>query len=465
MAHTDLLSLRSQMAASRASRGSLLRDAGHSVAFNDITNGTVLSGRRRELQGKSVLIAAKAQLASALALIDLDGVASRLVICPPDFTPHRLDSVIKQAEVDAIVCDKGTQEFGTNLPHYICSLLAQENDNESAPSERTEWIMPTSGTTGAPKLVAHSLEGLLGAIAKAPFRERPIVWATFYDIRRYGGLQIFLRAITGGSTLVLSDSEEPLADHLLRCRDAGVTHMSGTPSHWRRLLMTPHANILALEYVRLSGEVADRAILDSLRDAYPDARIGHAFASTEAGVAFEVSDCLEGFPEFFVDVGGEVEMRVEDGSLRVRSARTATRYVGRNDIRLHDENGFVDTDDLVELRGGRYYFKGRRAGVINIGGLKVHPEEVENVINLHPDVHMSLVTARHNPIIGNIIIARVVLKGSAEETDLRARHIALRNEILATCRERLESYKVPATIDFVASLDVMGSGKLARNHA
>src|SRR5262245_30416383 len=86
----------------------------------------------------------------------------------------------------------------------------------------------------------------------------PIVWATFYDIRRYGGLQIFLRAITGDSTLVLSDSEESLADYLLRCRAAGVTHMSGTPSHWRRLLMTSHANIPALEYVRLSGEIADR---------------------------------------------------------------------------------------------------------------------------------------------------------------------------------------------------------------
>ena len=105
------------------------------------------------------------------------------------------------------------------------------------------------------------------------------------------------------------------------------------------------------------------------------------------------------------------ELRIKDGSLRIRSARTATRYVGRDDIRLHDENGFVDTDDMVELRCDRYYFKGRRTGVINIGGLKVHPEEVESVINLHSDVRMSLVKARRNPIMGNIIVAYVVLKG------------------------------------------------------
>jgi acyl-coenzyme A synthetase/AMP-(fatty) acid ligase len=465
MVQADFAMLRARMAASRISPGACLRDAKHCVAFDNIVKGTVLSGQRHELHGKSVLIAPRAQLASALALIELDGVASRLLICPPDFTPHRLESVIEQAEIEAIVCDEQTQEFGKHLPHLCCSPLTDSYADFSAPPLPTEWVMPTSGTSGAPKLVAHSLQGLLGAITKAPCRERPIVWATFYDIRRYGGLQILLRAISGGSTLVLSDPEEPLPDYLSRCRAAGVTHMSGTPSHWRRLLMTPHANILSLEYVRLSGEIADQAVLNGLRQTCPDSRIGHAFASTEAGVAFEVSDGLEGFPASLVGGGGEVEMRVEEGSLRIRSARTATRYVGRNDTRLHDENGFVDTGDLVELRAGRYYFKGRREGVINIGGLKVHPEEIENVINLHSDVRMSFVTARHNPIVGNIVTARVVLKSDGGETDLPARHTALRNEILATCRERLESYKVPAIIDFTDSLDVGASGKLARNHA
>ena len=205
-----------------------------------------------------------------------------------------------------IICDEGTQDCGANLARYVCSQLAHDDDDERAPRQRTEWVLPTSGTTGAPKLVAHSLEGLLGAIVKPPLQEQSIVWATFYDIRRYGGLQIFLRAVTGGSTLVLSDADEPLECFLLRCRDAGVTHMSGTPSHWRRLLMSPHVNVLSLKYVRLSGEIADRAILDSLRVAYPDARIVHAFASTEAGVAFEVTDGQEGFPASFVDAGGEV---------------------------------------------------------------------------------------------------------------------------------------------------------------
>ena len=81
--------------------------------------------------------------------------------------------------------------------------------------------------------------------------------------------------------------------------------------------------------MRLSGEIADQAILDNLHAVYPQASIGHAYASTEAGVGFEVDDGLEGFPASYL--GGPrngVEMKIEDGSLRIRSPRTALRYLG-----------------------------------------------------------------------------------------------------------------------------------------
>ena len=76
-------------------------------------------------------------------------------------------------------------------------------------------------------------------------------------------------------------------------------------------------------------------------------------------------------------------MKVTDGSLRIRSPRLASRYIGTQQS-LVDKDGFVDTGDIVERRGDRYYFVGRKDGVINVGGLKVHPEEVEAVINKHP---------------------------------------------------------------------------------
>jgi acyl-CoA synthetase (AMP-forming)/AMP-acid ligase II len=240
-----------------------------------------------------------------------------------------------------------------------------------------------------------------------------------------------------------------------------VTHVSGTPSHWRKLLMSGSAAGFAPRYVRLSGEIADQAVLDGLKQAFPDASVGHAYASTEAGVGFAVNDGFEGFPASMIGQGGDgVEMKVVDGSLRIRSRRAAHAYVGKRASQLTDADGFVDTGDMVELRGERYYFVGRRGGIINIGGLKVHPEEIEAVINRHVEVRMSRAKSRKSPITGAIVVADVVLaEGGAD----RAKTI--REEILADCRTNLASHKVPAVIRFVEALDVTPAGKLARSDA
>ena len=145
-----------------------------------------------------------------------------------------------------------------------------------------------------------------------------------------------------------------------------------------------------------------------------------------------MTDGLEGFPASFLDPGRAVAMKVEDGSLRIRSARTASRYVGG--AALADADGYVDTDDLVVRRGERCHFMGRRSGIINVGGLKVHPEEVEAVINRHGGVRMSRVKARQNPITGAIVVADVVAQAPVAAEAAAGAQASLRGEILALCR-------------------------------
>jgi acyl-coenzyme A synthetase/AMP-(fatty) acid ligase len=215
-------------------------------------------------------------------------------------------------------------------------------------------------------------------------------------------------------------------------------------------------------YVRLSGEIADQAVLDALARAFPHASIGHAYASTEAGVGFSVDDGREGFSAALIGQNRDgVEMKVVDGSLRIRSRRTARAYIGADAPPLADVDGFVDTGDMLELHGDRYHFVGRRGGIINIGGLKVHPEEVEAVINQHESVRMSLARSRRSPITGAIVIADVVL---ADCIDAGGRE-TIRAEILDRCKDSLATYKVPAVIRFVERLDVTAAGKLARADA
>ena len=117
---------------------------------------------------------------------------------------------------------------------------------------------------------------------------------------------------------------------------------------------------------------------------------------------------------------------------------------------------------MVERRGDRYVFAGRRGGIINVGGLKIHPEEIEAVINRHPQVRMSLVRPKQSPVTGAIVIADVVLKADCARAGGEQQQI--KNDILELCREALPRYKVPAAISIVPALDVGATGKLARRH-
>ena len=443
-------------------KGRTISDARHSVSLTDILRHSCLIGRSRELSGRSVLLAASGQLQSALAMIELDGVARRMLLCPPDLDPDRIQALLADAEIDAIVTDRPDRcDAGT---HLVVGVGLPERAAAGWRTERaTEWLMLTSGTSGPPKIVGHTLDGLAGAIiADGPARHPNATWATFYDIRRYGGLQIFLRAVIGGGSMVLSEPGEAIADYVARLRAGGVTHISGTPSHWRKLLMSGAAANFSPRYVRLSGEIADQAVLDGLARAFPHASIGHAYASTEAGVGFAVDDGREGFPADLIGRNRDgVEMKVVDGSLRIRSHRTAHAYIGADAPPLADAEGFVDTGDMVELRGERYHFVGRRGGIINIGGLKVHPEEIEAVINRHESVRMSRARSRRSPITGAIVVADIVLADGADA----GRQETIRTEILGRCKDSLAAYKVPAVIRFVERLDVTAAGKLARADA
>ncbi len=458
MVHAEAPTLRCSVADAPA--GQFLFDRAARVRVGDLVRGTSLCGRLAELAGRSVLIATASQLTTALALIELDGVARRLTILPPDADRAHLPELMAQAEIDAAIIDG---EAADALPGVPVCVLCTPNVVADAPTSsapfRTEWVLLTSGTTGVPKMAVHSLAGLAAAITQQPSFE-PAVWGTFYDIRRYGGLQIFLRAILGGSSLILSSAGEPVADHLARLAEHGVTHLSGTPSHWRRALMSAEIGRIAPRYVRLSGEIADQPVLDALRAAFPNAAIGHAYASTEAGVGFAVNDGLAGFPAHYLDgLPNGVEMKIVDGSLRFRSPGTASRYLGAQAALLLDVDGFVDTGDMVERRGDRYYFVGRKGGIINIGGLKVHPEEVEAVINRHPQVRMSLVRPKRSPFTGAIVAADVVLKSACARAEEESE---VKDGILKLCRDALPRHKVPAAITFVPALAVAATGKLAR---
>ena len=424
------------------------------VPIAELATRSCLGQDLERLRGRCAVLLLADQLTAALALLELDGVARRVVLCTPDLAEEYVPEVIRESEADAIVGDSHT----VHLSRHGIGIAVQPTATPSfeisgrRQSVDTEWVLLTSGTTGAPKLVLHTLASLTSALADATPGSDTVVWSTFYDIRRYGGLQIFLRALRAGS-MVLSAQGEPVVEFIVRAGRSGVTHISGTASHWRGVLMSGAALSMAPRYIRLSGEIADQGVLDGLHAAFPTAEIEHAFASTEAGVAFEVADRKAGFPAEFLDAPvHHVDLKIEDGTLRIRSPGNALRYLGASAPAIRGPDGFVDTGDRLELNEGRYTFVGRSGGVINVGGLKVYPEEVETIINTHPWVRISRVRARRNAITGAVVTAEIVLKPDVQSSGQCPDQESLRRQIIDQCRGVLPAYKVPALIQFVESL-------------
>ena len=182
----------------------IIADADGSVTLAALAAGATLDAEA--LRGKCVLLSSDRQLPSVLALLQLDGVARRILLCPPDLSAAHLGEICAEAGVEAIVTD-GTGPGalappGVSLVHVGTALVPRGAPRLAAGP--TEWLLFTSGTTGRPKLVLHTLASLTGPLNDGLVVPDGATWSTFYDVRRYGGLQILLRAMLGGGSMVLS---------------------------------------------------------------------------------------------------------------------------------------------------------------------------------------------------------------------------------------------------------------------
>ena len=255
---------------------------------------------------------------------------------------------------------------------------------------------------------------------------------------------------------MLHDDEDSLSERVDRMSRLGVTALSATPTMWRKILMGSQASSLPLRRITLGGEIADQKILEALAATFPDAKLTQIYASTEAGVGFSVRDGQAGFPMSFLDhppVG--VELRVVEDRLFLRCANCTQRLMG-DESELHLADGFIDTGDRVQQVGDRFMFLGRANGSINVGGNKVHPEEVETFLLACDGVAQARVYAKKSPFTGSLVVADVV--PAIENQDP-----AMSKRLIADCRMGLEAYKVPAMIRIVDAMETNAAGKMKRS--
>lgn len=389
--------------------------------------------------------------------VELDGLASSVLLVPFDACEAFSKRVEEKLDLDFVLTD-GT----TNTENWTTTVSRLRADSGSlevsgSPNERkTQWLLATSGTTGTPKIVAHTIESLTRTTAKSGAGNQ-LTWGLMYDPARFAGFQVVLQAIMANAKLVVPSPDLDFEKKIEFLVANGCDALSATPSLWRKILMARSARKLHLKQVTLGGEIADQRVLNSLAKQFPSAAIVHIFASTEAGVGFLVKDKKAGFPVSWLDSGvRDVEMRVSDqGTLCLKNTHVNQNYLGGGGS-IVSADGWIDTGDLVEVDGDRVLFKGRLNGAINIGGNKVIPEDVEARILEVPGVFQVAVRAKSSSIAGALVEALVV---PDPELDTPS---GLVKSVKQHCKQVLPSFKVPAFVRLVDELPVGAAGKIKR---
>lgn len=316
-------------------------------------------------------------------------------------------------------------------------------------------VIFTSGTTGEPKGALHTWRSLSAGI-KVESKFAGTRWLVTYGLTRFAGLQVFLHSFLNGGCLVVPCSNA--IDDLARLiEQQEVENVSGTPTFWRKLLTAlPSGTLkkLPLKQITLGGEIAGQTILNTLRAAFPEAQITHIYASTEAGVCFSVRDGKEGFPLDYLNRSNDrVAFQINDGELFIRSRRAMAGYVGHE-----SSEEWLPSSDLVEVRGERVYFLGRKSDIINVGGSKVYPAEVEEEIKRVPGVLNVRVSGQRSSFAGQLVRAEIVAAENVGKPELKM-------AILKWCAETLAAYKRPRLIEFVEALPETESRKIVRQQS
>lgn len=415
-----------------------------------LSRGELLSAARNlrhehpGLRGSGVVVEEGSLADICVALAAFDGWCSDLWLCPPQLPRELFEPYLHQT--------------GSCFSWRHGKLSDLPGDHRAAqtgqPGEHTRWWLTTSGTSGSPKLIGHTLAGLSNKSRISRF-SRSLHWGLVYQPYRFAGLQVVLQALLSGALLV--DASQPDADERIDAMLAhGVDALSATPSLWRALLMTGRLQSLPLKQLTLGGEIADQALLHGLRQLFPDAKIQHIYASTEVGVGFTVTDGRAGFPGAWLDSGSEspLAMRIDARDhLLIKPEGGAARGIADG---LIDADGYLDTQDQVRREGDRVLFLGRAGGVINVGGNKVHPETVEQVILAVPGILQARVYGKSSSMLGQLVAADVVAADSANRS-------VLQMAVMKHCLAQLARHEVPAKLNWVDSIQAGDTGKMKRN--
>lgn len=350
-----------------------------------------------------------------------DEIKKRLNVVKPD--------VVIKLEGTSIVAD-----YSPDNPARHAMIKALCNNRQSG------LVLFSSGSTGEPKAMIHSLENLVNSYQGKKQKKLNILVFLMFD--HIGGLNTLLNTLAIGAKIVFPSTRNP--DDIAGLIQYHQIHvLPASPTFLNMMLMASvqeRFDLSSLKMITYGTEPMPESLLKKLKEKFPRTRLLQTFGTSETGIAQTISRSSD-----------SLEMKLDDPSLNYKIIRgelwlkSKTQVLGYLNASMENftEDGWFKTGDLVEeSEDGYLKIKGRAKEVINVGGEKVLPAEVESVVLELEFVEDCMVFGAINAITGQMVAVQVVLKDDFEQKEAKSL-------IRKHCRQYLDSYKVPAKFNFV----------------
>jgi len=361
-------------------------------------------------------------------------IGKEIILLDSDFTNSELVNLTGFSEYE---------EFTQLIDKASFSLLRDKVELiEKLRTTCDDWkvTLYTSGTTGIPKKVTHNFNSITRFV-KVSERNTNSIWGFAYNPTHMAGIQVFFQALLNGNTIVRLFGLSPNEIHS-EINENSITHISATPTFYR-LLLPCEETFQSVERITSGGEKFNEKTIMQLKGIFPNAKITNVYASTEAGTLFASDNEI-----FSIKSEYEHLIRVKNNELLVHSS-----LMGSSDINIEE---WYNTGDLLETVSEnplKFRFISRKSDMINVGGYKVNPLEVEETILSLTGIQNVRVYSKSNSVLGNIICCEVVCDNEQiSESSIRT-----------FLQSKIQEFKIPRIIRFVDKLSTTRTGKIKRN--
>jgi acyl-CoA synthetase (AMP-forming)/AMP-acid ligase II len=295
-------------------------------------------------------------------------------------------------------------------------------------------VIFSSGSTGAPKGILHDFVAILEKFRKVRQKKTTLTFLLFDHI---GGIDTMFNTFASGGTVVTVEARDPetVCEAIERHR---VHTLPTSPTFLNLLLISgswARRDLSSLKVIAYGTEPMPESTLKGLHDVFPEVALVQTYGMSELGVLRSRSRDSESLWIKFTDDG--FETKIVNGTLWVRADTAMVGYLNAPD--LFDEDGWLNTQDAVEVDGEYVRILGRTTDLINVGGQKVYPAEVENQLLQMENVEDVAVFGKPHPMIGQIVAARFRLR-DPEPLD------AFKRRMGEFCRGRLANYQIPRLV-------------------